>query len=88
MFPKFKNKISIIAKQAVIMTEIEFGSYKNHLKKNKSIQFVINHLPVPQFFKKIVGILFANYIENCVEIAFAVMKNKIVELRHVRRKDD
>ena len=88
MFHKFKNKISLIAKQAVIVTEFEFGSYKNHFKKNKAIQFVIKNLPVPQLFRKIIGLLFANYIESCVEMAFAVMKNKIVELRHVRRKDD
>ena len=88
MFQKFKNKISLIAKQAVIVAEIEFGSFENHLKKNKAIQFVIGKLPVPAPFRQLIGILFANYIESCVEMAFAVMKNKIVELRHVRRKDD
>lgn len=88
MFQNLKNKISLIAKQAVIIAEMEFGSCGNHLKKTKAIQFVIEKMPVPLPFRRIIGLLFANYIESCVEVAFAVMKNKIVELRHVRRNDD
>lgn len=89
MFKNLKKQIKLLAKQAVLLAELELGEYCNaRFKKIRAIQFVIDRLPVLRPFKKIVSSFLSVYIEEAVEMAAAIMKNKIVKFEQQRRKYD
>ncbi len=74
IFTKTKNKITELAKNAVLVAEAELGSGKGQEKKKLAIDYVLKNLPISSFFKSIISILLSSFIDDAIEISVNYMK--------------
>lgn len=78
MFSKLKNTIKELAKTAVIKAEEALGSQKGQQKKAMAIEYIIQHIPMPSFFKPLISILLSSFIDDAVEFAVEYMKSEVL----------
>ena len=69
-----KKAIKESAKQAVIVAEKTLGSNKGKQKKEMAVNYVINHLPLPAFLKKIATLFLSSFIDDAIELAVEYME--------------
>ena len=74
LFSKTKNKITELAKNAVLVAEAELGSGKGQEKKKLAIEYVLKNLPISSFLKSIISILLSSFIDDAIEISVNYMK--------------
>ncbi len=74
LFSKTKNKITELAKNAVLVAEAELGSGKGQEKKKLAIDYVLKNLPISSFLKSIISILLSSFIDDAIEISVNYMK--------------
>lgn len=74
IFTKTKNKITELAKNAVLVAEAELGSGKGQEKKKLAIDYVLKNLPISSFLKSIISILLSSFIDDAIEISVNYMK--------------
>lgn len=73
MFDNLMKKIPKLAKQAVLTAEENLKTENGKTKKNEAVKFVIEHLPVANCLKSILGTLLSVVIDSAIEIAVAFM---------------
>lgn len=74
LFSKTKNKITELAKNAVLVAEAELGSGKGQEKKKLAIDYILKNLPISSFLKSIISILLSSFIDDAIEISVNYMK--------------
>ena len=74
LFSKTKNKITELAKNAVLVAEAELRSGKGQEKKKLAIDYVLKNLPISSFLKSIISILLSSFIDDAIEISVNYMK--------------
>ena len=80
MLNSLKNRVLGLAKEAVLKVEKNFNGEDGKYKKQVAVDYVINHLPVPDSVKFILGFVLSVFIDSAIEIAVAYMNDKkIVE---------
>lgn len=80
MFTTIKKIISTLAKNAVIITEEEYGSGQGEIKKQKAINYIIDNLPFPALINKIIAVSLSNMIDELIESSV----DKLHELQHIQ----
>ncbi len=78
MFDKLKTTIKELAKTAVLKAEEALGSKKGQEKKTMAIEYIIQRIPVPSFFKPLVSMLLSSFIDDAVEFAVEYMKSEVL----------
>lgn len=78
MFDKLKTTIKELAKTAVLKAEEALGSKKGQEKKTMAIEYIIQRIPVPLFFKPLVSMLLSSFIDDAVEFAVEYMKSEVL----------
>lgn len=78
MFDKLKTTIKELAKTAVFKAEEALGSSKGQEKKSMAIEYIIQHIPVPSFFKPLISLLLSSFIDDAVEFAVEYMKSEVL----------
>ena len=73
MLDNLIKKIPILAKQAVLRAEENLKTENGKTKKNEAVKFVIEHLPVANCLKSVLGTLLSVVIDSAIEIAVAFM---------------
>mgnify|MGYP001029257151 CR=1 FL=1 len=74
MLNNLKTKIKELAKSAVVIAEKTLGSCKGQQKKKMAIDYITNHIPVPQPFKLLISLLLSSFIDDAVEFAVQYME--------------
>lgn len=67
------NKISELAKQAVLNAEENMKTESGKTKKTAAIKFVTENLPVAKYLKNFLGTVLSVFIDSAIEIAVAFM---------------
>ena len=76
MFDNLKLKIKELAKFAVIKAEETLGEKKGQQKKEMAINIIVSKIPVPNFMKVVISILFSSFIDDAIEIAVEYMNRE------------
>lgn len=74
MFSKFKETIKELAYTAVLKAEQALGSKKGQEKKEMALNYIIQNLPIPAFFKPFIAKLLSSFIDDAIEFAVEYMK--------------
>lgn len=73
MFVTLKQKIKQLAQSAVAIAEQTLGSAKGQEKKKMAVEYVVEHLPLSAFCKRIFAFVLSGFIDNAIEYAVEYM---------------
>ena len=76
MFEKFKNRVLVLAKDAVLKVERQLDGEDGKYKKQVAVEYVVNHLPVPEPVRILLGFILSAFIDSALEISVAYMNDE------------